>query len=66
MRDLEQPLFGMGELVDRFLKLEQLGDADVALVVGVTTAFENGTSVGHSGADDISRVAAGERFRVRG
>ena len=46
MRRLEQALFRMGELVDRLLQLEQLRNTNIAFVVGVAAAFEDGTSVG--------------------
>ena len=45
VRGLEQRLVRIDELVDRLLQLEQLRNADVALVVGVASAFENRAGV---------------------
>src|SRR5581483_6234866 len=48
MHHLEQTLLRMREQLDRLRELEQFGNADVALVVGIAAAFENGTGVyGH-------------------
>jgi hypothetical protein len=45
MRCLKQSLVRIDELLDRFLQLEELGNADVTLVIGLAAAFEDGTGV---------------------
>jgi len=39
---LEEPLLGIRQKLDRLLQVEKLGDSNVAFVVGVSSAFEDG------------------------
>src|SRR5207244_1931523 len=51
VRGLEEPLLGVRELVDRLLEVEKLRDANVALVIGVSSAFEDWSGMRHLSAE---------------